>query len=67
MQPVEQSHLKGSNTSPAISAQLFRPPCPAPEVAQQRISTTDEPVIKMQERGVSRQIVNDNSVGIEKI
>ena len=37
MQPVEQSHLKGSATSPVISAQLFRPPCPAPEVAQQRI------------------------------
>jgi len=34
---VEQSHLKGSATSPVISAQLFRPPCPAPEVAQQRI------------------------------
>ena len=38
MQPVQESHLKGSNTSPAISAQLFRPPCPAPEVAQERIS-----------------------------
>ena len=67
MQPVEQSHLKGSATSPVISADIFRPPCPAPEAAQERISTVDEPVIKMQERGVSRQIVNNNSVGIEKI
>ena len=36
MQPVEQSHLKGSTTSPAKSTQLFGPPCPAPEAAYQR-------------------------------
>ena len=65
MNPVEQSHLKGPATSPAKSTQLFGPPCPAPEAAYQRFSTTDEHAIKMSAATVAPCIGHDTKDEIE--